>query len=105
HRRERRAGLVVEAGAGGQALGHAGGKRVAAVELELMRAVVAEQSAAAVVDLEVGVVIRRVDVRVELAGRSLEGTVVIALEPRPDIAGVELIIVAEALLGVQLDAL
>ena len=68
-----------------------------------MGAVVAER--AAVVEREVGVVICRIDVRVELTGRVLERAVVVTLQLRPHVAGEELVVVAEALLGVELHAL
>ena len=64
---------------------------VAAVELELVPAVVGQRSFG--VDQEVGVVERGVDVRIELTGRVLERAVVVAFELRLDVAREELPVV------------
>ena len=100
HRRQRRAGVVVGVKSKLQTVRHSCRDRVAAVELERVRPIVAQQTAAGVVNLEVGVVICRVDVRVELTGRDLIRSVVVAGQTRPHVAGEELVVVAEALLRV-----
>src|SRR4051794_6053399 len=99
---ERKTGLPMRCKAEVQAFGERAGERVRAVELHDVRTVAAEQ--AVVVDEEVSVIERGVDVRIVLTGRVLEGTVVVALQARPHVAGEELIVVAETLLSVKLDA-
>src|SRR5712691_264939 len=102
--RERRARVIVRGQTKFEILRHSARNGVAAVELERMRAIVAQPAAAAVVDLEVRVVIRRVDVRVELTSRGLERAVVVAGQARPHVAGEELVVVAETLRRMQLNA-
>src|SRR4051795_12650618 len=99
---ERKTGLPMRCKAEVKTLGKRAGERVRAVELHDVRTVAAEQ--AVVVDEEVSVIERGVDVRIVLTGRVLEGTVVVALQTRPHVAGEELIVVAETLLSVELNA-
>src|SRR5712692_7779042 len=68
-----------------------------------MRPIVRQQ--AMIVDDEVGVVERGVDVRVELTSRRLERAVVVAFKARPQVAGEELVVVAKALFCMELNAL
>ena len=79
-----------------QPVSRAASHRVAAVQLQLVLTLAAQRTLG--VDHEVGVVERRVDVRIELSGGRLERAVVVAFQLRPHVAAEELPVVGVALL-------